>query len=174
MKKVLLALLLAVTMLVPLDLAARSYNAKFDKATPEAVINALKQETGMDFVYQKELLKEAKSPVTCNYTGLTLEQASQPRAVGQHAARLRSGRQDRSAQTPQHQRRLCAGRHQGHSMGCGRKRAVGRCDRHDRRHHQHHRLGCRRTLHAQECPGPQPYGISHICRHETRINQSDS
>ena len=74
MKKVLLALLLAVTMLVPLDLAARSYNAKFDKATPEAVINALKQETGMDFVYQKELLKEAKSPVTCNYTGLTLEQ----------------------------------------------------------------------------------------------------
>lgn len=35
MKKVLLALLLAVTMLVPLDLAARSYNAKFDKATPE-------------------------------------------------------------------------------------------------------------------------------------------
>ena len=74
MKKVLLALLLAVTMLVPLDLAARSYNAKFDKATPEAVINALKQETGMDFVYQKEPLKEAKSPVTSKYTGLTLEQ----------------------------------------------------------------------------------------------------
>lgn len=74
MKKVLLALLLAVTMLVPLDLAARSYNAKFDKATPEAVINALKQETGLEFVYQKELLKEAKSPVTCNYTGLSLEQ----------------------------------------------------------------------------------------------------
>lgn len=74
MKKVLLAILLAITMLVPLDGYARSFNARFDKATPEAVINTLRQETGLEFVYQKELLKEAKSPVTCNYTGLSLEQ----------------------------------------------------------------------------------------------------
>ncbi len=74
MRKVLLALLLAVTMLVPLSGYARSYNARFDKASPEAVINTLRQETGLEFVYQKELLKNAKSPVTCNYTDLSLEQ----------------------------------------------------------------------------------------------------
>lgn len=74
MRKVLLALLLAVTMLMPLNGYARSYNARFDKASPEAVINTLRQETGLEFVYQKELLKNAKSPVTCNYTGLSLEQ----------------------------------------------------------------------------------------------------
>ena len=74
MKKVLLAILLAITVLVPLDGYARSFNARFDKATPEAVINTLRQETGLEFVYQKELLKEAKSPVTCNYTDLSLEQ----------------------------------------------------------------------------------------------------
>ncbi len=74
MKKVLLALLLAVTLLVPLDGYARAYNVSFDKATPEAVINTLKHDTGLEFVYQKDILKAAKSPVTCNYTGLTLEQ----------------------------------------------------------------------------------------------------
>lgn len=74
MKKVLLVLLLAVTLLVPLDGYARTYKAQFDKATPEAVINALKTETGLEFVYQKELLRHAKSPVTCNYSGLSLDQ----------------------------------------------------------------------------------------------------
>lgn len=74
MKKALLVLLIAVTLLIPLDGYARTYKASFDKATPEAVINALKQETRLEFVYQKELLKYAKSPVTCNYSGLTLDQ----------------------------------------------------------------------------------------------------
>lgn len=69
-----MAIILAIVMLVPIQGYARYYNASFDKATPEAVINTLKQETGLEFVYQKELLKEAKNPVTCNFTGLTLEQ----------------------------------------------------------------------------------------------------
>lgn len=66
--------MLAVMVLVPLSGYARTYNARFDKASPETVINSLRQETGLEFMYQKELLKTAKSPVTCNYTGLTLEQ----------------------------------------------------------------------------------------------------
>ena len=74
MRKVLLALLLAVTMLVPLSGYARSYNARFDKASPEAVINTLRQETGLEFVYQKVLLNNAKRPVTCNYKDLSIEQ----------------------------------------------------------------------------------------------------
>lgn len=74
MKNVLLALLLAVTLLVPLDSYARTYSASFDKASPEKVIAALKQETGLDFVYQKDVLRYAKQPVTCDYSGLTLEQ----------------------------------------------------------------------------------------------------
>ncbi|MCM1077096.1 MAG: SusC/RagA family TonB-linked outer membrane protein [Bacteroides sp.] len=74
MKKVLLVLLLAVTLLVPLDGYARTYKAKFEKATPEEVIKTLKQETGLEFVYQKDLLKQAKSPVTCDYSGLSLDQ----------------------------------------------------------------------------------------------------
>ncbi len=74
MKKVLLVLLLAVTLLVPLNGYARTYSATFDKATPEAVINALKAETGLEFVYQKDILKHAKTPVTCSYSGLSLDQ----------------------------------------------------------------------------------------------------
>lgn len=74
MKKVLLVMLLAFTLLIPLEGFARTYKATFDHATSEEVIKALKAETGLDFVYQKDILKSAKSPVTCNYTGLTLDQ----------------------------------------------------------------------------------------------------
>ncbi|MCM1137834.1 MAG: SusC/RagA family TonB-linked outer membrane protein [Muribaculum sp.] len=74
MKKVLMVLILAVSMLIPLECYARTYNAQFDKANPEEVIKTLKQETGLEFVYKKDILKHAKSPVTCNYTGLTLDQ----------------------------------------------------------------------------------------------------
>jgi TonB-linked SusC/RagA family outer membrane protein len=74
MRKVLFVLLMAVMLLVPLDSYARTYSAHFDKATPEQVINTLKQETGLDIVCTKDLLKSAKSPVTCDFTGLTLDQ----------------------------------------------------------------------------------------------------
>ena len=74
MKKVLLVLFLAIMLLVPLDGYARTYSAVFEKASPEEVINTLKRETGLDFVCTKELLNSAKSPVTCNFTGLTLDQ----------------------------------------------------------------------------------------------------
>lgn len=73
-KVVLLFFLLAVTLLVPLDGYARTYKAQFEKASPEEVIKTLKQETGLEFVYRKDLLKYAKGPVTCNYNGLTLDQ----------------------------------------------------------------------------------------------------
>ena len=36
-------------------------NVSFDKATPEAVINTLKHDTGLEFVYQKDILKAAKA-----------------------------------------------------------------------------------------------------------------
>ena len=74
MKKGLYLLLLVISLFVPIESYARTYNAKFDQATPEAVLNALKHETGLEFVYQKDVLKAAKTPVTCNYTGLSLDQ----------------------------------------------------------------------------------------------------
>ena len=64
----------ALVLALPLEGLARTYKASFNKATPEAVISALKAETGMEFVYQKALLKMAKGNITCNYSGLTLEQ----------------------------------------------------------------------------------------------------
>lgn len=74
MKRLLQVLMLALVLALPLEGLARTYKASFDKATPEAVISALKAETGMEFVYQKALLKMAKGNITCNYSGLTLEQ----------------------------------------------------------------------------------------------------
>lgn len=74
MKRLLQVLMLALVLAMPLEGLARTYKAMFDKATPEAVISALKAETGMEFVYQKSLLKSAKPNITCNYTGLTLDQ----------------------------------------------------------------------------------------------------
>lgn len=68
---ILMALFLA---LLPSAAWARTYSAKFNNASAEEVVKALKQETGMEFVYSKDLLKFAHAPVSCDYTNLTLDQ----------------------------------------------------------------------------------------------------
>lgn len=53
---------------------AKTYSANFDKASPEKVLAFLKQETGLNFVYQKDVMKYAKKPVSCSYDKLSLDQ----------------------------------------------------------------------------------------------------
>lgn len=74
MKHLLILLALFMVSLVPLQAEARTYSAHFVNASPEQVIQQLKKETGMEFVYKKDLLKHAKSPVNCDYKNLTLDQ----------------------------------------------------------------------------------------------------
>lgn len=74
MKQTLLALIFAILTLVPAEAWAKNYSVTFDKATPLEVITTLKRETGLEFTYQKDLLKHAKQPITCSYSNLTLEQ----------------------------------------------------------------------------------------------------
>lgn len=74
MKQRFLILLVAFLALMPSEAWAKTYSAKFSNASAEEVVKTLKQETGMEFVYSKDLLKYAKQPVTCDYSNLTLDQ----------------------------------------------------------------------------------------------------
>lgn len=74
MKQRFLILLVAFLSLMPSVAWAKTYSAKFSNASAEEVVKTLKQETGMEFVYSKDLLKYAKQPVTCDYSNLTLDQ----------------------------------------------------------------------------------------------------
>lgn len=72
MKRFLTFLLVIVTMVLPGF--AEKYNVTFDKASPETVIKKLKAETGMGFVYQKDILNKAVGSISVEYKDLSLEQ----------------------------------------------------------------------------------------------------
>lgn len=74
MKKVLLAIILSLMLLVPAGASARTYSATFDMTGPEAVINTLKQETGLEFMYQKGILADVPQHISGSFQNLTLDQ----------------------------------------------------------------------------------------------------
>lgn len=74
MKKVLSVIILFLMLLVPAGASARTYSATFDKTGPESVINLLKQETGLEFMYQKGILTDVPQQISGAYSNLTLDQ----------------------------------------------------------------------------------------------------
>lgn len=53
--------------------AQTTYSATFDNASAEAAVRILKKATGLDFVYQKQLLTDTDATVSGTYRNLKLE-----------------------------------------------------------------------------------------------------
>lgn len=83
MRRKLLVLIVAVLTILPLQTFGRDYSVKFAGTNVETAIKTLKQVTGYDFVYQKDLIKDNNLKINGSFKDRPLEAILNDVVVGQ-------------------------------------------------------------------------------------------
>lgn len=72
-RKIILWLMTAMFTLIPINGIAKNYSVNYQKATFEQIIADLRKKTGYEFVYQKNVIKDA-GEITCKLNNMSLQQ----------------------------------------------------------------------------------------------------
>lgn len=72
-REIILWLIAVMFALIPINGIAKNYSVNYQKATFEQVIADLRKKTGYEFVYQKNVIKDA-GEITCKLNDMSLEQ----------------------------------------------------------------------------------------------------